>query len=274
LSKAPSSWQPHEITGFVDRFDTACSVLLVDTNAGRGYLKAMGNLAGNHALACEWVGTGLAKHLRLPAFDISLIEVRPDVVLHFARGGSAKAGPAVILRAERGDSWSGGEAQLENIENPEAITRLVVFDTWVRNQDRRTPSGDVKNLDNVFLSVESQKADKLVLRAIDHTHCFIPRHEISFELKAGELSDQAIVEDTGIYGLFPEFHKFIDLAELRKTLDELSALKVPSIESLVSNIPAEWQVSPQVRTALVDFLVHRRQYVVDTMEVSVAKLIG
>src|ERR1041384_1935089 len=84
-----STWQPTEITGFVDHFDTACSVLLVDTDAGRGYLKAMGNLAGNHALACEWLGTSFAQMLGLPTFHMALVEVRADDVLHFARGGRA-----------------------------------------------------------------------------------------------------------------------------------------------------------------------------------------
>lgn len=269
-----STWQPTEITGFVDHFDTACSVLLVDTDAGRGYLKAMGNLAGNHALACEWLGTSLAQRLGLPTFDMAFVEVRTDDILHFARGGRALPGPGVIFRAEFGDPWSGSEEQLRMIENPEAITRLLVLDTWVRNQDRYTPSGVVRNFDNVFLSAESQNRGGLILRPIDHTHCLIPAPAVDFTLTAADLLDPAVVEDPGVYGLFPEFRAFVDRGELQQTLVELAAISRGNIESVVAEIPLAWGVSAEVQTALVDFLVRRRQYVVDTIEKKVAGLLA
>ncbi len=52
-------WQPTEIRRFIRNFDTGAGVILVLTDAGEGYLKAMGNVGGEHCLACEWVATQL-----------------------------------------------------------------------------------------------------------------------------------------------------------------------------------------------------------------------
>ena len=55
-----SNFQPTSITRFIANFDSGAGTLFVDTDAGKAYLKAIGNPAGPHALACEWVGTRLA----------------------------------------------------------------------------------------------------------------------------------------------------------------------------------------------------------------------
>ena len=63
--------------------------MLVRTDAGDGYLKAMGNPAGEHALACELVGTQLAAWFGLPVFDFAIIQVTAADELPFAKGGFA-----------------------------------------------------------------------------------------------------------------------------------------------------------------------------------------
>lgn len=42
-------------------------------------LKAMGNPAGEHALACEWVGSRLANEMGLPTFEIEILHVPLDL---------------------------------------------------------------------------------------------------------------------------------------------------------------------------------------------------
>ncbi|MCI0361351.1 MAG: hypothetical protein L0211_22945 [Planctomycetaceae bacterium] len=266
-------WQPTEIERFIESRDTACNVMLVDTDAGRGYLKAMGNPAGNHSLVCEWLGTNLARRLGLSTFDMALIEVAPDDVLYFARGGRAAAGPAVISRAESGQGWGGSVAELRGVENAQQIARVVVLDTWLRNQDRHHPSGTLRNYDNVFLSAEAQQAGKLALRAIDHSHCLLASPTPIVTLNAHELRSAALREDPSIYGFFPEFRDFCDLAELDSALADLAAFNAAEAGELVSDLPAQWQVSGDLRQALMDFLVARSQYVADTMKGEIARLV-
>src|SRR4029077_16711675 len=91
--------------------------------------KALGNPEGPHVLACEWVGTHLARRLGLPTFDFALLDVTTEDEIPLARGGKAQPGPAFITRKERGGPWGGGKRALRRLDAPRAITRLVVLDT-------------------------------------------------------------------------------------------------------------------------------------------------
>lgn len=70
-----STWQPTAIRHHIRSLPTSTGTMLVCTDAGDGYLKAMGNPAGEHALACELVGTQLAAWFGLPVFDFAIIHV-------------------------------------------------------------------------------------------------------------------------------------------------------------------------------------------------------
>ena len=76
MAQARSPWQPRSILYTIRSLATATATVLVQTDQGEGYLKAMGNPEGPHVLACEWVGSQLARRLGLPTFiDFALIEV-------------------------------------------------------------------------------------------------------------------------------------------------------------------------------------------------------
>src|SRR5947207_1563076 len=93
------AWRPRTIRRFVKNFDSGAGTILVVTDLGPGYLKAIGNPGGEHALACEWVGTQLAGWFGLPIFDFCLIDVTDEIDIPFFKGGQAKPGPAFITRA-------------------------------------------------------------------------------------------------------------------------------------------------------------------------------
>jgi hypothetical protein len=65
---ASGIWHPQTIKRFVESVPSSTSVVRVETDAGEGFLKAMGNPEGEHVLACELVGTFLAEWLGLPTW--------------------------------------------------------------------------------------------------------------------------------------------------------------------------------------------------------------
>src|SRR5437867_1606779 len=108
-------WQPTTIKRFIKGFPTAACTVLVETDKGKGYLKALGGPEGPHTLACEWVATQLARWFGLATFDFALIPVTDVDDLPFSKGGKAQVGPAFITRAESGEPWSGLARQLERL---------------------------------------------------------------------------------------------------------------------------------------------------------------
>ncbi len=186
MSKKP--WNPTTIKRFIKAFPTSACTAQVETDVGKGYIKALGGPEGPHTLACEWVATQLARWFGLSAFDFAIIPVTDDDEIPFYKGGKAQVGPAFITRAESGEPWGGTERQLDKLINPQDISRLVVFDTWTLNCDRHSLPTDGKigkprvKRNNVFLSEEAPDG-QLLLKAMDHTHCFTCGRPLSRSLR-------------------------------------------------------------------------------------------
>ncbi len=262
MTDTPSrkDWKPTRITRHIESRPTGAGAILVATDAGNGFLKAMGNPAGEHALACELVGTQLATWFGLSTFDFAIIRVVEVPELPFAHGGLAKPGPGFITRQEVGETWGGKARQLRRLVNPEDITRLVVFDTWTLNCDRHAPDNLRRpNRDNVFLSAEAP-GSKLLLRAIDHTHCFTCGRDLTRRLATLER-----MNDPRVYGRFPEFGQFLDKNVARRAAARLRQVSRKTLSQIVQTIPREWDVSTGARDALASFLLGRAAYVADSI---------
>jgi hypothetical protein len=54
------AWNPTVIKSVDAAYATASEAMRVKTDAGYGFLKALGNRGGPHLLAADWVGTKLA----------------------------------------------------------------------------------------------------------------------------------------------------------------------------------------------------------------------
>jgi hypothetical protein len=255
-------WRPASISRLIRSLPTSTDTVVVMTDTGEGYLKAMGNRAGEHALACELVGTQLARWLGLSTFDFHLIQVTEANEIPFAKGGQAKPGPAFITRTEPGEPWGGKKRELKRLINPQDVSLLVVFDTWTLNCDRHSfkDGGRVRiNRNNVFLSEEAPRG-RLLLKAMDHTHCFTCGKELSPPIAHIDRT-----KDPRIFGLFPEFRPFLDREVVRRTAERLGALTRETVEQMVQGIPPEWDVKQSARKALADLILARASYVADSI---------
>jgi hypothetical protein len=230
----------------------------VETDAGEGFLKTLGNPEGPHALASEWVGTRLAELFGLPTLDYALIVVEPQVELPMSNGSTGAPGPAFITRLDVGLSWGGSVEELEIVVNREQFANLVAFDTWVRNRDRHSIVGDKvrRNTDNVWLSKQGLVGKKARLTAIDHTHCF----GNSAQLTAA-LSNISSVQDERVFGFFPEFATYLKKTDLEAACHRLAQISHSEISPIFEMIPFEWEISEPIREAWLQLLEQRATYV-------------
>ncbi len=206
----------------------------------------------------------MARWFGLPTLDFALLRIVSSVdEIIFPDGSRAQSGHAFVTRAVRGTDWGGDATTIRLLDNPDDVTRLIVFDTWIRNRDRCAPEtmGRQPRYSNVFLSKEGTARNRLRLLAIDHTHCF----------DTGELTSRIAdidkIRDPEIYGLFPGFTENL---RRKKAIFERIALELRQLDrdvlrSIIGMIPAEWDVSGEARNALEEFLYRRAEFVADTI---------
>jgi hypothetical protein len=206
-----SSWTPTQFEELVEPpFHTSMGTAKVRTNATTGYLKALGNCEGPHHLACELVGTLLADRFGLTVPACAFLDLEEIDCYDLPKGARTRPGPAFISRDVPGRTWGRSRDDLKRLENPEDITRMVVFDNWVRNRDRHPPASMEwkPNPANVYLA-DTERPERYRLYAIDHSQCFDWGRALTTHL-----SDIDKIRDDGVYGLFPEFTPFVDLGVL------------------------------------------------------------
>jgi hypothetical protein len=256
------AWQPTTIKRPDKVFGTATETVRVMTDAGPGFLKALGNRGGPQYLAADWFATQLAAWLGLPTFEFAIIQVTPEDEIQF-KHGPVQPGPAFITREQSRVEWGGTAEELNSLVNPYDLGKLILFDTWTRNCDRHPPDLTVRkpNRDNVFLSAEGLDGGKLRLIAMDHTHCFHCGRNLD-----GQLSHIDLVKDDRIYGLFPEFRSFLPphWETLQAAVAKLQTLDQAWVKDLIGAIPAEWQVEPAGRAALATQVCNRADYMNET----------
>jgi hypothetical protein len=266
-------WAPTTIRHPDEAFKTATDTVKVTTDAGPGYLKALGNHGSPHYLASDLIGTQLASWLGLPTFEWAIVDVTPEDEIVFVNGGRAQPGPAFITREHSGTTWGGKKEELNALVNPSDIGKLVLFDTWTRNCDRHPPDLTSRkvNRNNVFLSSEGMIDGQFCLVAMDHTHCFNCGRDLNANL--GHID---LIQDDRLFGLFPEFKPFICKYHdgVTNGLSRLAALERSWVESIVAGIPSAWQVDQSGRSALVTMIVNRAQYVSATFTATLNAQIG
>jgi len=241
------------------------------TDAGAAYIKALGNRQGPHPLACELIATRLARWFGLPTFPFAIIEIDAEFdEIPYRRGGYCQSGPAFVTKATPGHPWGGSAEELATLANFGDIGKLVVFDNWVRNCDRHPPDLQVRrpNYDNVFLeSLVETSVGKSRLVAMDHTHCFTCGRDL--DSKVSRIDN---IKDERLYGLFPGFRSLIRQTDVETAVGTLNSLDRETIRPLVEDIPDQWQVDQKAKSALLDLITQRADFVANTILESIAKV--
>jgi len=230
----------------------------------------MGNRQGPHQLACEWVATQLAEWFGLPTLEYALLPIDAEFdEIPLFRGGRAVTGPAFVTKAASGHPWGGSEEELRQLANPGDVGKIVVFDTWVSNCDRHPPDLTVRrpNYDNVFLEdFSGSRGQQVRLIAMDHSHCFTC---------GGDLDERIAhiqrVKDDRLYGLFPAFMSHTHQEDVEAAIERLKEVDGETVARTVATIPDEWEVTARARSALLEFVVRRAEFVGETILGEIAR---
>jgi hypothetical protein len=257
-------WQPTKFLRHIETTGSSSRTAIVQTDAGLAYLKAINNPQSPHILACDWIGTKLARRFGLQTFDVAILELENEDEIPLDQYTNAGNGPAFVARSEKGEPLA-GSLTLRLVQNINDIPRLIVFDTWVRNCDRYRPTSEDEperiNLDNIFLSEEGAEAGEFILKAIDHGHIFSCGKPLD-----RNLANIANVKDERLYGLYPFFRQYVTGDQIaRIASEELRTVGTDFWEDLIDSIPAAWQVSPEAKLAISLFLLERARFLADNI---------
>lgn len=244
-----SVWRPTLVHRVVETLNTSTRPAIVDTDLGLGILKGMGNPQGPESLVCELISAELAAWLglRIPPFSVIQIE---NIDIPMNGVGTMQYGPAFISKKIDGATGDAGDIFLRKITNPQDIAKLIALDSFIRNADRYPPEGTEQriNFDNLFFAPDGRK---LILYAIDHSHCFI---ETTFDM---ELNDDYIISDNRIYGYFPHFAPYLRREYVVAAAERLRQMDRDTAAEIVAAVPAEWGLTVDQRERLA-VVIHTR----------------
>jgi hypothetical protein len=255
---------PGELRNVITIVETSGAVVHMSLTGGRGYAKVMGNPEGPHMLACEWIGTACAHWLGLPTFDVAIMDLShadAKTIGVLTKDATALAGPAFLAKEEPGGPWGGTADELRLLENPNALAGMIVLDTWLRNHDRNSPSGDRRNVRNVFLTEREASPGRFRVLAMDLGHGI---RCTDAELRAN-VSRIDNTKDTRVYGAFPEFVMCVPPEWIEPWLTKLGTFRKADAEPMVAGVPQAWSVSGETRAAVMKFMCQRADFLAEKM---------
>jgi hypothetical protein len=248
--------RPSRIDYEIETFPSSTRPALVGTDAGIGYIKGISNPAGTCALISELISAELGTWFGLQIPPFSIVD-RCDIDIPMQLLGRRIEPPCFYSHKIKGAvPFDNTGAMLGKLRDKDDIVRLVVFDTWIRNNDRFFEGS--ANSDNLLFSKDPEY-DLYLLNPIDHSHCIA---EADF---LDALPDQHCANDERIYGFFPQFVPYVSREAVSNALSQLGTLPRSFVEDCVNQIPPQWGATGQVRTALVNFICNRAAYVVQTI---------
>lgn len=251
-------WQPTRIMRVIEPIRSSTCVVKVVTDDGIAFIKGLGNPQGNESLALELVGSELAALVGLKVPPFAILDIA-GIQIEMINGQQIGFGPAFASKALVGSPSDAAGTFLPRLVNPEDVSLLVAFDTWVRNMDRCPPEDyldPTPNRDNLFFTPLRRKFEMV---AFDHTHCFVEE-----ELDAG-LAGDAFINDPRVYGAFPEFIPMLSESALRRACRQISRVDARAIMEIIASVPAAWGPSNGTRERWAALVFERGRRVEDNL---------
>lgn len=223
--------------------------MLVETDDGLALVKYMGNPQGEDALVSEFIAASLAELLDVPIPPFCVMTIGAvELAKAFTQ---TEAGPAFVSQWQAdATNFSPSSSLLELTTNKAVLSQIVVFDTWIKNDDRFSVRGQVtaSNYDNLLFLPDGSKVRVCL---IDHTHAFV---KTTFE---DEMNGVDWAGEREVYGLFPSFDKFLDESAVNATLDAICSIDSDDLLAILSELPSEWGVTSKMKDCIASDLIAR-----------------
>ena len=249
--------RPATITREIQSFPSSCRPAKVGTDVADGFIKGLGNPQGPSALISELLAAELGTWFGLKIPPFAIVYRCPIQIPMLHHQGHIET-PVFFSKAIDGTPRDASDVFLRRLRSPSDVARLVVFDTWIRNNDRYVDGAE--NSDNLLYAASPEKG-RYELVPIDHSHCFTDQ-EIDVDLPDGLAY---LTTDDRIYGRYPEFIPFITHDAVDEALADLAQLDPQFVHECVNAIPAEWGLPAALRRPLVDLICGRAAFVVDNL---------
>lgn len=247
--------QPTKVLFEIAHFKSSTSPIKVNTDIGEGYVKGINNPLGNRPLICELVAAELASWfgLKVPPFAII---TECEIELTMKKNQQLMLPPMFFSYSVDGDTRDGSDTFLKKLNDKDDVAKLVVFDTWIRNNDRYALG--VPNSDNLIYSL-TETGRMYDLIPIDHSEAFV-----DLDFSPNPPAENEIM-DINVYGRFPEFDAYINHRSVSNAIQKLSTLDRVFVERVVNSVPAEWGLGDFASASLVELICARAEYVVDSL---------
>lgn len=246
--------QPIRIEREIQAFTSSASPIQVATDVGDGFVKAPNNPYGPSALVAELVAGELGTWLGLKVPPFAIIP-ECNIELIMRKNGLPMHGPLFFSLQVDGSPRDGTDKFLAKLHDRDDIAKLVIFDTWLKNWDRHGLADD--NSDNL-LFVRRDRSRKYDLVPIDHAWAF----DAQFPIAQPGIDD---IEETTVYGKFPEFDPYITHNSVTNSLARLAELDRGFVEEVINSVPPQWGLGQQASASLVELICRRAEYVVNTI---------
>ncbi len=249
--------KPTTITREIQLFPSSCRPAKVATDVADGFIKGLGNPQGPSTLISELLAAELGTWFGLKIPPFAVVTDCPIHIPMLQHRGHIEP-PVFFSKAVDGTPRDGTDVFLRRLRRPGDVARLVVFDTWIRNNDRFVEGAE--NSDNLLYAL-SQERGRYELVPIDHSHCFTDQ-EFEIDLPAAAAS---LTTDDRIYGRYPEFIPYITADAVDSALADLGQLDASFVHECVNALPAEWALPAALRQPLVDLICGRAAFVVGNL---------
>ncbi|UVK43274.1 hypothetical protein BPNPMPFG_005052 [Mesorhizobium sp. AR07] len=237
-------------------FTSSASPIQVVTDVAPGFIKALNNPYGGAALIAELVAAELGTWLGLKVPPFAIIP-ECNIELVMRKNGQIMQGPLFFSMQVDGSPRDGTDIFLSKLRDRDDVAKLVIFDTWVKNWDRHGLADD--NSDNL-LFVRRGESRKYDLVPIDHAWAF----DADFPIASPQID---AIEETTVYGKFPEFDPYITHRSVANSLARLAQLDGAFVEEVVNSVPPQWGLGQQASASLMELICRRAEYVVKTIAV-------
>lgn len=227
---------------------------------GQTYVvKFKNNPSGTRIMVNEYIAGKLGQLLSLPIVPFEVVQIEEEFIKKHSILSNYKFAPGSQFASLYLENCIQLERNSRNehvtITNREHLARMIVFDLWIGNTDRKE--------NNVLLEPVVPKG--YYLHMIDHGRCF---SNADWTVKALKQMPKMSVK--------LNVHKWCasliqNQNEVQVAIEEIMALSEEKINEVIDSIPNDWEVSDVERKELIMHLLKARELLKDISLVSDSK---